>query len=167
MSTCSRCNISAWHPEARTCTIADCDLLAARVAAAALAEGVMITAPGVQVVARHLAAERGHVPPAADAFQATGRTLAASTLAPASAGGKTFSYGGMAAGSQGAGSSPLVTSQPEQADADAARKAPAGTFSIAAPAARRLGDRVAGDGEPCLLVREGECAAVHGRSIAA
>lgn len=26
MSTCGRCGISAWHPEARTCTAPDCEL---------------------------------------------------------------------------------------------------------------------------------------------
>lgn len=38
-----------------------------------------------------------------------------------------FEKGGAATGSQGAGSSPLSTSRPEQADADAAPNAPAGT----------------------------------------
>lgn len=26
MSTCNRCGVSAWHPEARLCTVADCEL---------------------------------------------------------------------------------------------------------------------------------------------
>ncbi len=74
MSTCSRCGISAWHPEARTCTIADCDLLATRVTQ-------LTTAP-----------------PAADAFQAPGRSLAASAPAPASAGGPSYLIPRMAGG---------------------------------------------------------------------
>lgn len=46
MIACSRCGVSAWHPEARMCLLTDCELRAPQVLPAAVAP---------KTISRHLA----------------------------------------------------------------------------------------------------------------